>query len=451
MKALLIAYHFPPMQGCCAVRTGAVAEFLARAGFRCHVLSAAIPANDPVYALDSSASPNPSILVHPLADKLSASFVSRLRRFDAARHSHSTASSRRRSSPRTASRSSAFLRALAFPDSRLGWLFAARRRIAALLREESFDLLYSFGFPWSCHIAGYLTQRRTGLPWIADYADPWTQNPDTRSYPAWRKQLDFRVESHILRRASAVLTATPESAALVGHLFGPLLGQRTFVARVAQFPADLYPSSAAPSPFQFQIGFTGLLDATRAPHAFFASAQSFLRQSDARLDIAGLLAPGFEDDLLALTLDRHLRLHGRLCRSRTVALQQSSHLLLGFGWPGGLQVPCKLYEYFAARRPILWIAGDTFDPGAALIRRHRRGLVVENRAEAIAAALAKLHGLWRAGTLDSSFDLSPLPEFTLPRTFDGLQQALAPLFPAQFGASPVSVPGREVLAAASPS
>jgi hypothetical protein len=70
------------------------------------------------------------------------------------------------------------------------------------------------------------------------------------------------------------------------------------------------------------------------------------------------------------------------------------------------QIPGKLSEYFGAQRPILHLSSGSDDPGAALLRRLNRGLVARNEPNSIRAALADLYASWRAGDLETRFDLS---------------------------------------------
>jgi len=311
----------------------------------------------------------------------------------------------------------------------VNWIPRAYWTVKSLLKQHQFDLIYSFGYPWSCHVVGYAAQRRSGAPWVADYADPWTLNPEVHAFPDWRKRLDFCVESRLLRRASAVVVATPESQAFLAELFGPEVGKRCHVARVAQFPSHEYHSPPGPLPEHFQIAFTGLFHPARQPYSFYEAVRDLSSRPEIRICLAGLIDEHFKDYARRLGLGRLIHHLGRLGRQQTIVLQQTSHILLSFGWPGGLQVPCKIYEYFAARRPLLHIAGDTQDPAAALVRKYRRGLVVANNAQAIRDGLRTLYELWTAGKLDGQFDLSPLDEFCLPRSLDGLEQAFYEVMP----------------------
>jgi hypothetical protein len=443
MKALLITYHFPPMLGCCSLRTGAVARALAAEGWECHILTAAIPPDHPVYTVDAQPQTSaPPWHLYPISEGRFGRLIQRVRqgRF---RPKHFSSFAAERGAFRQLSRTANLLRAMAFPDSKASWVLGAHRRVRRLLKRHRFDLIYSFGYPWSCHVVGYAAQRRSGAPWVADYADPWTLNPDTQAFPLWRKRLDFWLESRLLRRTAAIVVATPEARAFLGRLFGPAVAQRTRVARVAQFPPDEYESPIGHLPEHFQIAFTGLFDQTRQPYSFFDAAQVFAGQCDVRVLLAGLIDTGYMDYARRHGVDFLIRHLGRLGRQQTIALQQTSHVLLSFGWPGGLQVPCKLYEYFAARRPLLHIAGDAQDPAALLVLKYRRGIVVRNDRRAIGEGLRELYGLWAAGKLEEEFDLSPLDEFCLPRSLQGLEQSFDEVIPSAREATevPVSNPG----------
>jgi hypothetical protein len=293
-----------------------------------------------------------------------------------------------------------------------------------LTKQHRFDLLYSFGYPWSCHVVAHSIQARTGIPWIADYGDPWTSNPESSTYPAWRRKLDFSVESKLLRNTAAIVVATPETRAAFLSVFGEELRRRIYVAPVAQFHSAEYDAVPSILPPQFQLSFTGLYDPLRPPFAFYDAAEEFCGRTDLRICVAGLVGRTYSQYVESRQLGSLVRHLGRLGRKETVQLQRGSHVLLSFGWPGGMQIPCKLYEYFAARRPIFHIAGDAQDPATALVQQQRRGIAVPNDTTEIRKALQTFLLLWQRGKLDRAFDLSPAREFCLPRSLEGLERAV---------------------------
>jgi hypothetical protein len=76
-------------------------------------------------------------------------------------------------------------------------------------------------------------------------------------------------------------------------------------------------------------------------------------------------------------------------------------MLLNIGNSQDFQIPGKIYEYLGAGPPILHIRASDADQGAKLIEETGAGLVTDNDAQSIAAALERLYRAWRNGTLAS--------------------------------------------------
>ena len=79
------------------------------------------------------------------------------------------------SSPSLASRLVKWVRGNVFvPDARVGWVKPTTRKVLARLRHEPVDLIVTTGPPHSMHLIGLALKRATGLPWLADFRDPWS-------------------------------------------------------------------------------------------------------------------------------------------------------------------------------------------------------------------------------------------------------------------------------------
>jgi hypothetical protein len=428
MKALLISYHFPPSLGGCPMRTGAFADSLVERGWECHVIAAKITADHPIYKLDREAEGNTNERrkLYLVSEGFLGWTARQFRRHQDANSNGHTGNGKSQS---LFSQAASIIKPLAFPDPKAGWIPGAIRQARQLMRKHDFDLIYSFGYPWSCHIVASRICGGSGIPWIADYGDPWTFSPVGRDNPSWRKKLDFLVESALLKKTAAVVVTTPETRDGFLSVFGAALKRPIYVSPVAQFHDAEYEAVPGQLPGHFQISFTGMYDSTRSPYPFYDAAKLFCGQGDVRICVAGLIGKSYVDYAETAGLGSLVSHRARLNRRETVQLQRSSHVLLSFGWPGGLQVPCKVYEYFAARRPILHIAGDAQDPAARLVQQFRRGLVVPNEVGAIRTALQTFHELWQQGKLEEAFDLSPIKQFCLPQSLHGLWHAVDHVLP----------------------
>ena len=71
------------------------------------------------------------------------------------------------------------------------------------------ELLYSTYSPASNHLLALELKRRTGLPWVADFRDLWTDDYRYREPSAKRRAAHRRLEQEILDSADVVVGVTP--------------------------------------------------------------------------------------------------------------------------------------------------------------------------------------------------------------------------------------------------
>ena len=97
------------------------------------------------------------------------------------------------------------------PDPRCLWIRPSVKFLKKYLEEHPVDLIVSTGPPQSMHIIGMKLARETGLPWIADFRDPWTKIfyfkhlSMTRATERWHR----RMEKRVLDEASVVVAVSP--------------------------------------------------------------------------------------------------------------------------------------------------------------------------------------------------------------------------------------------------
>ena len=97
------------------------------------------------------------------------------------------------------------------PDPRCLWIGPSVRYLKKYLEENPVDLIVSTGPPQSMHMIGLKLAKETGLPWIADFRDPWTKIfyfkhlSMTRATERWH----HRMERKVLDNATAVVAVSP--------------------------------------------------------------------------------------------------------------------------------------------------------------------------------------------------------------------------------------------------
>ena len=97
------------------------------------------------------------------------------------------------------------------PDPRCLWIRPSVKFLKKYLKEHPVDLIVSTGPPQSMHMIGLRLAEGTGLPWIADFRDPWTKIfyfkhlSMTKTTERWHEKM----EKKVLDNASAVVAVSP--------------------------------------------------------------------------------------------------------------------------------------------------------------------------------------------------------------------------------------------------
>ncbi|MCE9636389.1 MAG: glycosyltransferase, partial [Planctomycetes bacterium] len=142
-------------------------------------------------------------------------------------------------------------------ERQAGWLAPATDALLREIRATRPDVLLTSSQPYTAHLAGRAAKLATGIPWVADFRDPWTLSWG-RSWPS-RRALDWelRREEEVLGDADVVIANTPGTR-------GEFLGQRPWldprkvrVVRNGYDPEDFRVAAAAKPAGEFRIVHAG--------------------------------------------------------------------------------------------------------------------------------------------------------------------------------------------------
>ena len=101
------------------------------------------------------------------------------------------------------------------PDPRAGWVRPSLRYLERYLREHPVDAVVTTGPPQSMHLIGLGLKKALGLPWIADFRDPWTEMFYYKHLGLTRAsdRRHHRLEQAVLDGADTVVSVSPPVAA----------------------------------------------------------------------------------------------------------------------------------------------------------------------------------------------------------------------------------------------
>jgi hypothetical protein len=265
------------------------------------------------------------------------------------------------------------------PDSRLGWVIPAVRAGLRAMRRAGHDVIFSTSPYASAHLAALILSGLTRRPWVADFRDPWTGNPFRMSRTPMVERWDGFLERRVVRRASHLVFNTPTLTAHVRDRYGEVRGRCSTILNGfdADLLAEVTPTRCVPEG-TFLLTHCGQFYGPRRPHPWFRAlraARARAPQSAARIRLA-LVGPDHYDGRHLGDIARHegvgelvLILGPRPHREALSLLAGSDAVVLaGADGPSAdLQVPNKLFEYLALRKPIL-AAIDFGNPAVQILR-----------------------------------------------------------------------------------
>ena len=281
---------------------------------------------------------------------------------------------------------------IAIPDSYAGWRGDAVRAGFERLKRGDLSAIYSTSPPDTDHLVALDLHRASGLPWVADFRDPWIglgyRDPPT----PWHRAAHERLLRDVLRHATRVVAATEGTERWLKAV-DPSIAPRSSVISNG-FEAEEW-RGVVPRRFdRFTMIHAGRLSDDRTVEPFARGLATFLARDPARRAAVQclLLGPLDADQARVVAragLDGVVRFEGNRSHAETLAMEAGADLLLLVKSRSARfrdLVPGKLYEYLGSGRPVLAIAPE--GPAADLVRHFGMGWVADpDSADGIADAL----------------------------------------------------------------
>ncbi len=298
---------------------------------------------------------------------------------------------------------------LGIPDRYWPWFFAARRAGAQAILGGGMDAIYStYPLP-TAHLIGLSLKRRFGLPWIADFRDPWA----TEGEHGLAARIEARLERMVIKAADRVICNTPAMRRSFLARY-PDQAAEKFVTITNGYDEKDFASITPVSGGKFQVFYPGSIDPeNRNPKGLFAGIRhaldrGWLNPADLRVTFLGCgpyadSAP-FRHDLESCGLEPFVEIvRERIPYRDALARMAGSDVVVVLSenlsdddrdhsiqqWTA-MQVPAKLYEYLRVGRPLLALVGD----GAVkeLMEKTAAGVPIRSRdTEQIALALKRYY------------------------------------------------------------
>jgi glycosyltransferase involved in cell wall biosynthesis len=240
-----------------------------------------------------------------------------------------------------------------FSDHGRGWVLRAARATRQWIHDWAPDVVVSTGPPHSVHLAARLGLGRSGTPWVVDLRDPWATPDGLFAETGWSAAVTRRIEASVVRRASAILTTTPE--------LQEALQRRFPTTAPAWLPNGVdmreLPARAESSHPGLSICHVGTVYFNRDPTPVLRAFAAFLTAHPAAASAGSMLRfvgyvsddfrRGLEQTVNDLGIAPHVEVTGAVPRHRALEILAASRMALVLAQGQGIMVPAKLYEAVA--------------------------------------------------------------------------------------------------------
>ena len=293
----------------------------------------------------------------------------------------------------------------ALPDHQRAWSGPALRAGLSVGRGIRADAVFASGPPWTGVMVGHRIAKVLGVPFIADFRDPWTDGSGaTWCYGTeWAQRRVGRWEAAVLADAALVCFNSPRLAAVAEAR--SQLGTRCHVI----LNGSDVPRRTAPTTFPRSqpLGFRhfGSLYAGRSIGPLLQALNHLVREGTVRPDEVEVELVGDSDP----PLSRHPDLANALVPVRALPHVTFAEAVSRMSEPGVLVsvqseqhanlIPTKLFDYLCTGNPVLVLsphASASWDVASPFGRCYRFDLTPTEWNRRV---LAEIIATWRCGAL----------------------------------------------------
>jgi glycosyltransferase involved in cell wall biosynthesis len=276
-------------------------------------------------------------------------------------------------------------------------------RAEKALSADAATVVVATGPPFRTFFSGLAVAATHGLPLVLDYRDEWTNCPFDFVKTG---EFDREWERRCVRAAARIVMTTQSQIDHLVDAFPEVDRTKCTMIRNGWEPREfdverkINGHDRAPG-LECTVAFVGSLGDHALPGSFLTTygrllaRRGELRQS-LRVRFAGSKVAAAHEQLRQFPFPEALDLVGPLGKLEAVRAAQDSPALLMLNEPDiHRYIPGKLYDYLAARRPIL-VYGEGGEI-AQIVRELDAGIVIPiNDEQALEAALAALPALSRS-------------------------------------------------------
>lgn len=288
------------------------------------------------------------------------------------------------------------------PDARKFWIKPSVKFLTKYLNSSDIDIVISTGPPHSLHLIANQLKQQTGIKWISDFRDPWTDIDYFHQLPlrakSQKKHQDL--EREVLKTSDAVIvvgeTMKQNYLALNSNIHVVTNG----------FDSDILTENKKLD-LKFTMTHIGLMNDDRNPLILWESLRELSKEvknfsTDLQIKLIGRVSEKCLNDIHMNKLASNLKKIDYVSHNKVQEYQQSSQVLIlainDVPSAKGI-ITGKIFEYLIAKRPIFAI-GPVDGDLSEIIKQTNSGVIVDFKDKvSMKATILEYYKLYKEGKL----------------------------------------------------
>lgn len=252
------------------------------------------------------------------------------------------------------------------PDARMLWIKPSVQYLTAYLKDHPVDAIISTSPPQSVHMIAMKLKENLGIPWIADFRDPWTRVSyyNDLKLTKWADRKHKRLERSVLQSADKCVAVGWKMKADYEEIGGREV-------EVVTNGFDIHSSEKEKityeNPSKLSILYLGSLSRKRNPILFWESIAELIKEnhidkSAIEIKFVGNIESSVFESLDELGLNDIYTKQGYVPHEEVWKFYAQASVLLLIGIPNKPEIlPGKFFEYLASQKPIYSIFPEHSD------------------------------------------------------------------------------------------
>ena len=375
-RVLIITYHWPPSGGITVLRCLKIAKYLRDFGWEPIIFTAENAAYQYLDFSNEKDIPE-GLEIHkvPITEPINAFKFFSGRKKNAPLQNITANSSRKKT---IIDKLGMWVRGNFFiPDARFMWIKPSVSYLSDYLKNNPVDAIFTDGPPHTNTVIGMRLSQRFGIPWLADFQDPWTQ-VDYYSELYIGKRADKKhnaLEQEVFNTAKKITIASPAWKTDLESI-----GARNVDVLYYGYDEADFEGFQSIKNDVFTIVHAGLLGSDRNPIGFFESLGKLIEQhpdlaANIQIQLAGEVDYSVQQTIEANGLAQVTKYFGMISRQEVLNLYAASSLLLlpvNKAANAKGRIPGKLFELLRTGKPMVVFGPDDGDV-KHLVEEKRRG------------------------------------------------------------------------------